>query len=336
MKVLFLDHPEADFLAAMVYLGLCQELGAENVVDYPYKRSYHGEVHRYPSNYVRDPGSNWDNGEGVTAPFAWFQAQPGREWSRDEVLSRMGEFALVVLASPRRNNVNALLDLASGRSLPPIVFVDGEDYEEVRWDLLRRIWSRVYFKRELVPNPKVVFHADKAIMEGKIPIKPISFAAVAEHPRPEGMPFEYDVALLGGTNRPGGRAPLEEAIRRVTPRHVIGNVGFDEYLATLAKSRIAIVPRGHGWDTLRFWETLSVEGPMMVADRMPLQMVSPPADGEQYATFGSPEELEAVLRRYLGDESSRARVAANGFAHFREYHTARARARYLLRESGVL
>ena len=33
MRVLYIDHPEADFLSAIVFMGLCEQLGPGSVVD---------------------------------------------------------------------------------------------------------------------------------------------------------------------------------------------------------------------------------------------------------------------------------------------------------------
>src|SRR5271168_2378724 len=96
-RVLFCDHPEDDFLAGVLYLGFCQELGPENVVDFPYKGSYHGEVHRYPSIYGSDSGSrpweSWNQGAGCTAPFAWMPSTPGRVRAFAEIVQELTDKA---------------------------------------------------------------------------------------------------------------------------------------------------------------------------------------------------------------------------------------------------
>ena len=94
MKLLWLEHPEPDYVSALTYLGLCEELGAENVIDWPYKGTLHGETCEGP--------------HGLCSPcWSWFPPQPGRRWSDDEVFSRLQEFDLAVLASPRAWNTAA-------------------------------------------------------------------------------------------------------------------------------------------------------------------------------------------------------------------------------------
>ena len=344
MSVLFLDHPEADFLAGALYLGLCEELGPEHVVDYPYKRSYHGEHHTYPSPYERDPGStpwqSWSGGgsTGHTSPFAWMRAQSGREWSRDEVVSRIEEFGLAILASPRSWGLAALEDLrrATGWRMPPVVMVDGEDYEEIRWDLIERVQPKVYFKRELVPEPRAIWVLEERRVRQKqkeLKILPLPFASPIP-PRPS-VPKDIDVLFLGGGTWPGRTEVCQALQRELGPRFVGGagvTLSYEDYLDRIARARMAVSVRGHGRDTLRYWEIPSFDT-LLVADRSPLLRPHPFEDGVHAALFDGPEELVRKVRRYLDDEDERQRVTNRGFLHLREHHTACARARQLLAES---
>ena len=337
MRVLYLDHPEADFLAAQVYLGLCEELGPDSVIDFPHKPSYHGETHRYPSQYTHDPGSaDWQTWKvvdgtpmGETSPFAWFPAQPARrQWSLDDVAHE--PFDLVVLASPRAVAVEALrryFRLVGGRR-PPLVMVDGEDYPDIRWDLAAEFAPRAYLKRECAIHPSSdIFAASRVPLQ----IHAFPFAATEITRRPDGAgPLDVGVTMLGGSNRPGGRAECEQAIRLSGANHVIGHVAFDQYKWALAKSRIVVVPRGHGWDTLRFWETASIEGPLLLSEALDVHRPHPFVDGEHACYFRTMAELTDTIRSLLADEARRARIAAAGFAHLQVHHTARARARQLL------
>ncbi len=336
MAVLYLDHPEADFLAAQVFVGLCRLLGPAHVIDYPYKASYHGEVHRYPSPYTSDPGttpwSSWDSGDGLTAPFEWMEAQPGKRHTYEEIggLLLAKHFDLVLLASPRKYNTMALESLLAsvGRHrMPPIVLIDGEDYTTIRWDLIEQFQPKVYFKRELVRDPFEVYHDAKARMLGKVRIEPLPLAPVRTAAK---TVTDTDVVLLGGSNCPGGKAPYEDAVRRVTSSHLLGHVSFDQFLASVSRARIAVALRGHSQDSLRSWEMLACDGPMVAVYRHTLLRPNPFHNGLHVAEFGSPAELEAVLRTYLADEPRRAAVAAAGHAHLLAHHTPEARARYLL------
>lgn len=338
MKILYLDHPEADFLSTLLFMGLCDELGAENVVDYPRKKSFHGEVHRYPSPYTSDPGSmpwqNWDGGDGVTAPFPWMRAQESKPWSRQEVIDRIGEFSLVILASPRKYNGQALADLiqAVGRDrLPRLVMVDGEDYLDILPGALEDFRPHVVFKRELLPQVKSDVEA-----RFHVRVEPFPFATPLEPKDP--VDKDIDVLFVGGGTWPG-RVEACEALRRAFGERFVGGIGmylkYPDYLSALARARVAVSVRGHGFDTLRFWEIPSMPGTLLVADRQPILRRFPFEHETTALFFDNSNQLVEQVKRALGDEPWRARIAAAGNAWLTAHHTPRARARQLLQASGV-
>lgn len=335
-RVLWVDHPEGDFGAAIVFWGLCQELGPDNVVDWPYKRSYHGENHVYPL-----PPGYWNSGQpGFTSPFAWFPAQPGREWSLDEVSSRIGEFDLVVLASPRHYSRQSMHDLVSrvGRNgLRRLVMLDEEDYATIRWDFVEQFSPSVYFKRECIDNPALQ-HPDAyrtVQSRGGVRIEPLPFATPLKHEELPHRDKTIDILFLSGKAWAGGHALHTALSQAFGSRFVGGHMGYGAYLEHLACARIAVTTRGLGFDTLRYWETPTFEGTMMVADRVPIRRPNPLQDGVHAAYFdgNNPSDLVAVVRRYVDDESRRAEIARAGNQLVREHHTPRARARQLLAQS---
>lgn len=351
MKVLYIDHPEGDFLSGMVYLGLRQELGKDGIVDWPWKASFHGQVARYKNLYLPENlDIRWDDpslpsdgtgdraGDGITAPFAWMPAfENGDKWGNEEVVARIREFDVVVLASIRNLNDQALEWLIArvGRqAIKRLVVIDGQDstlFSEGHHQTYHtdKFTPSVYFKRELL--------SDHPRQLGSARVMPCPFAAYrAPLPSPEppaSVTRDIDVVLLQGGNFHAGKGPYEDAVRRASPNAVTGSIPYAAYLPTLARAKIAVVLRGHGWDTVRFWETASCEGTLMACDRQPIVRPYPFEDGAHCAYFSSPEELERVLRRYLGDEPTRARVAAAGYDWLCAHHTAQARARYILEES---
>lgn len=340
MKILYLDHPEADFLSAIVYTGLCELLGADNVVDYPRKKSYHGECHRYPSIYTRDPGSmpwqHWDgNGDGVTSPFAWMQTHESKEWSRQEVIDRISEFSLAILASPRKYNGEALAELVRvvGRGrLPPLVMMDGEDYQDILPEAIEQFRPKVFFKRELLPKAK---HSAEARF--RIRVEPCPFASPVVLP-PEPVAKDIDVLFLGGGTWPG-RSEACDALRRAFGDRFVGGVGshrsHSEYLSTISRARVAVSVRGHGYDTLRYYEIPAMPGTLMIADRQPILRPYPFEHESSALLFDNASQLVVLAQRALDDEPWRAKLAAAGNAWLNEHHTARARARQLLTASGV-
>jgi len=301
-------------------MGLCEELGDDAVVDFPYKKSFHNQVDTYPSWYPHVPPGT----VGTTAPFDWMRPSSGRPWSKEEVVDRIGEFDLCVLAAPRRYNVPALRDLVAtvGHArMPPIVLVDGEDYDRLHTELVSEFGLRVYFKRELLPGAGCGCR-----------LEPFSFASPVKLPFPP-QDKDLGVVFLGGGTSPD-RATLCEALRAAFGDRFTGGVGphvtHRQYLETMARARVAVSVRGWGMDTLKFYEIPSLPGTMLAADRQPLVRAHPFEDGVHAGWFSSPEELVAVARRALEDEPWRSRVAAAGNEHLMRHHTPRARARQLL------
>jgi len=160
MKILFISHPEADYLESFVYTGL-RAAGAE-VVDFPAKLSYRGIMHKYPSPYM--PGSHgsgafwsdmktWEGQhEGVTGPYEFFVPTTGEPYTFEKVVDELETFDAVVMASPRCW-VSATMCrlLQTGKRLPPSIMIDGEDNAFIRHDYIEAFRPAIYFKRELFP-----------------------------------------------------------------------------------------------------------------------------------------------------------------------------------------
>lgn len=333
MKVLFIDHPEADYVAAALYMGLCQELGPHNVIDWPYKPSYHGKTDRYPSFYT--PGEM-----GITEPHQWMIANPlEKVWTQNEVASTIDSFDLVILSSPRKNNHEALVNLISvvGRkAIKKLAIIDGEDYDCIRWDKIEDFHPDIYFKRELVPNPQNIYWAQKERCEksGNIPrFSPISISTAIDQNKQKNVVKDIDILFLGGNNK-ANRASFINALQNAFGNRLVhGHMKYDEYLSAHARAKMAICNRGHGWDTLRFYEIPSHRETLLVAERALRIMEYPLIDGEHCTYFDTPEELVKVCDFYLNNEEKRKSIAISGNQWISKYHTTHGRARWVLEES---
>ena len=190
MKILYLEHPVPDLLAAILYKGLCEEIGVEGVVDYPWKALYHGQTFE---------------GEGsVHSPFPWMpRVDPSTTQgprSEDVIVDQIATFDLVILASPRVDNAAALgriIDRVGRQALRRFVIVDGEDYTTVRWDLVERFKPDVYFKLSSVPEPFEVYPDLKARLAASTKVLPISLASPIEQVAPAATK-DIDVSFIGG------------------------------------------------------------------------------------------------------------------------------------------
>jgi hypothetical protein len=341
MKVLFIDHVEPDYLAAIVYLGLCQELGPNNVVDWPYKITYHGGSYVGPIPYP--PPGDW----GVASPFPWMPAMSSRIWTASEVINSAREFDVVVLASPRAYSIDALQGLlgAVGRgAIRRLVLLDGEDYTAVRWDLVERFRPNVYFKLSMVKDPYEVYIGEKARVVGTTRLLPIPLAS----PLGELLPLskETDVVFFGGGSwrpvrqegvpaGPSPRAALEQRLRREFQSFKGGVLEYNEYVSELCKAKIAVCVGGSGLEPLRTFEILSCPSTLLMRERIAVISPCPFVEGSDHVGFDGtdPDDLIRNIKYYLDNELERQRIATVGNLYLRTHHTPRARGQYLLAEA---
>jgi hypothetical protein len=298
----------------MARVGLVQELGVENVISLA--------PHPTPLTWA----APYSNGPSI---------------SEDEAAARIEEFDLVLLASVMHaENTDRLARLVERVGRPAIkrlALLDGSDaYDWLPTLHVERFAPEVVFKRE------VLGYKPFAIGNARLLPCPLSvvWGEFAHHMRPRESPAgkarDIDVVFLGGQNAPVTdgvtyKAPLLEAVLRVTKNVVHERENdLDTYLDLLARAKIAVSCRGHGLESIRCYEIFATPGTMLVTDRWPLRREHDFVEGEHWALYSSPAELESVIRRYLGDDQARERVAMQGYRHTQAHHTSQARARQML------
>ena len=349
MKILYLEHQIPNFLADLLYKGLCEELGASSVVDHPWKFLYHGISYE---------------GEGrVTAPFRWMPAADPREaaWpqSDESVADKIASFDLVVLASPREQNVLALqriIDRVGRGALRRFVIVDGEDYTSVRWDLVERFRPDVYFKLSMVPE-HLVFELYPELKVRLAPhTKVVAFPLACPTKPLEPVSKDIDVSFLGGSHwhpaslRKEGvewrgpsatqyRAALIDRLSKEFPSFVgsVANIEYDKFMSLLNRSKVAVCVGGHGIEPFRTYEILSCPETLLCRERIPVIAPHPLVEGIHCAMFDTGdgfdhEEIVSKIRYYLDHDQVRIEVAQAGNALAQEHYTLKARVRQLLGE----
>ncbi len=134
-KILYMDHPQMDLGSFNLWNGLCESLGPENVVVFPYKKMYYGRNDHFNDGYIqflREYVENCKVAGGVELPYGippfatgediingWPEAterpylaiQPEQqEYSEDNIIDmiKRGEFSFIVLTSGHRCNTIAL------------------------------------------------------------------------------------------------------------------------------------------------------------------------------------------------------------------------------------
>jgi hypothetical protein len=356
VRILFLTDDHLDYTSDPLYLGLSRVLGNEQVLDYPYKRSFHDQEAR-----------------------VWCLAQrPGRRTSREEIadLLRDRYFDLACLASFRQESLDECMQLYGRVPFPPLVYVDGEDDVNIRHDVIGRLPVSVYFKRDYAwkmgsPLGDLMgrlwtFRGDRKLFDRTYPFPlsivvdalpnvgpvakeiDVSYTGRASHPRRvkavdilsrmEGVRFSGGVYAspddrkyklkAGGFERlrtkvfDDGPAPEADQQKKQAP---------DTYYREIAASRIAVALRGGGRTaSLRYFEIVGM-GTMLLSDA-PETLIPNDFEDRRHAVYCKPDlrDLEALIRYYLSEEAEREAIAAGGRAHLLKYHTCERRAEYFL------
>jgi 2-polyprenyl-3-methyl-5-hydroxy-6-metoxy-1,4-benzoquinol methylase len=132
-----------------------------------------------------------------------------------------------------------------------------------------------------------------------------------------------DPAVISGTT--GERA--------YNPNQSLSNpIETPKYRQLLQQARIGINVAGAGWDCGRYWEILAA-GAMLFTQELDIVIPNPFTDGKDCATFKSFDEFEEKLEYYLARPELCTEIAERGQAHYLEFHTSKARAKYLLEQA---
>ena len=335
MKILFLNHIEADYGESYLWNGLVQVLGHENVYDWPIKSTYHGKN----SENVDIPEQNIYGGAVACPP--WMPGTPEHTETKQSISQKLREgfFNLVVLGSYRLITIKTFLELQDSirAASVPVVLHDGEDYASLNTEAWRLVRPDYYLKREwLKSNPFTVKESGTTVF-------PFPFSApdclCVDLP----TQFDYTVAaLLGGSW--DARKDLCDALIDVPgayvahgsyPNHETGKhglKGFDEYIGILRRSRFGVSMRGWGCDTCRYWEVAVSTG--LIADELDIHIPNQFTPDVNYLKYDDTEHASSIAwdiavweRPNMFDE-----IRSAGITHARQFHTNSARVKWLLEQ----
>lgn len=333
-RILMLADPQADHLAYMMYNGLYKVLGKDNFAIYPFIRYYQGETDDW---YTLDDGKM-----GRTVPPDFVTRHEIPERSFDDLINNINYFDIIYLSSARRYAIKSLdqfIARCRRDSLPPIVFSEGEDYQTL--DTIRNIKQRydpvVCFKREYIQS-EIDRNTDLN------PIYPLPFSAITDKMPPDNFIKDIDVFAAFGRTHP----IRENIVRKIMSSHLpekykinfgidlwdpqktSGLFSYNDYLNIMSRSKINIIARGWGYDTLRRFEAPCFSG-LVMSDNLPITTPDPFIDNIHIIYYGN--ELGDLISRIeylLNADNERRRVGMGGRDHCMKYHTTEARARYFI------
>lgn len=337
MRALFLVHPELDHLEYQVFDGLCRILGDENVITYPRKKIYYGEI---ANDYILDDGKL-----GYTAPPEYILPRKRLEMSLEEIKVNIDIFDFVI-SSPRTYAKNALRELRP-HITQPLAILDGEDFDAVLYDIIREFKPDVYFKREYVKENEILYQLCD------VPVYPCPFAAVDNTaPKIDDIEKEYSVFSVHGNTHPMREEVTKLLLDMNIPesyiwinadfffskynpyseddKRKVSRLDYWGYLEKIAKSKIGVSVRGWGRDTLRRWE-IPLYDTLLFTHDIGIETPYPFEDGKTCIMFRNDlSDLKEKIEYYLKDENECIRIAREGHRHLLRHHTTEQRAKYLL------
>lgn len=325
MKILYLAHNEQDYLCYMIFNGLCEFLGQDNIILYPMKLSYLGIADKF---YLLHNEKKL----GSTSSASYVKPRRMRIYPLEEIIDdEMKNIDLIILSSPRYYPVHALRFIKKiyGNRLPkPLAFMDGEDSEGLRNDLISEFDPQFIFKREMTYP-----------IDG---VHPLPFSAIVSH-----LDFydelckiskTLDIFALFGNTYPFRSKIVKFLLEQNYPNSYIGIdkgqlpwqddnrfdilplKSYQEYLETMASAKINIVIRGHGRDTVRYWEAASFETLMLIKDPG-IIIPNPYIDKVHCVYFNNEKDLKEKIDYYLLHEDERLVIAKACREHTLKYHT---------------
>ncbi len=355
MTILYLTPSHVDYLSDQIYTGLCNILGWESVVDYPYKRYYHDPHQKMP----------------------FIPQNPGRMYQFDEIVALLDrrEFDFVVVSAIRKEPLEAIELLFNKCSLPPLVLLDGDDGTQIKADLFRRYEFALYFKREYpdyedgrlgrrwaglvrgwldrdlagrtFPLPFSVILEGMPTLEAQDRDIDISFVGIASHRDriravnilrgASDIRFEGQVYADHTTRRSKlvvGTLAIWKAKLQGDPyaskEEQKGKLSWAEYCRLMARSKVGFSIRGAGFDTMRYWEIVASKT-LLISERPSILIPNNFVHG-QHAVFCRPDlsDLLDLVRAYARDDIARRTIAEEGYRHLLRFHTCEQRARQFL------
>ena len=306
-RVLILTHDSSDYGMDTLYDGLCQILGTENVVEYPWKPTLHGQ----------------DKDAAVSYP-CWF-AYPGEPRSVDKLVEELrdGRFDLIVFADfvQRNKQDNVLRLLGAAPDVPVVAYDpwdDGSATLESARDYLGGRAIAAYFKREML-----------ACLEYGPNAYPLPFGYPDCHV-PKTVPEHRATDLFwAGKRLFGTRSLYLDRLCEVLGRSLEQKLTQEEYRRAISEARVGLSLFGFGFDTVRYWE-LAAHGCMILAERPLVRIPHNFVEGESAMFFDDLPELEQKLAYYAAHPDEAEPIGRAGREHFLRYHTTSARARQFL------
>ncbi len=306
-KILFVMHPRFHYGLDVLFDGLCTVLGPDNVVDFPFKPSLHGE---HPAELDHYP-----------CRFDW----PGEAYSLDEIAEALEarHFDAVLYGDCEKAfDRQTAQRIATAAGTIPLFLVDAlDECTDFRSQIIEHTgFAEIagYFKREMLAcwdyGPDT-FPLPFAYPDARVPETPVA-------------PRTQDLFWAGHRNGSLRRLYLESLEARLGVR-LDNHYDQEGYVRALRNARIALNCFGFGFDTVRYWE-VPAHGAMLLSEPPPIVIPHNFRDSVSAVFFEDAAALDEKLDYYIAHPEECEAIASAGHEWLLQHHTASARARQLL------
>jgi len=184
--------------------------------------------------------------------------------------------------------------------------------------LLKSSW---YFKRECHPED-----SERGII-------PLPFGIHNSYFNPPGDIKDIDIFCSFGQLYTGLRFEVDDYCKNFASQKykVCTNtsLGRDAYRDSLSRAIIGVSAWGGGNCCMREWEIIASRACCFIQRPM-IDMPNRPKDGVHWVEYSSIDEFSEKLDFYMNHLEECVKIANNGYAFAEQYHTSKARVRYML------
>lgn len=338
-KVILIDSRKTgDWSLDLLFAGLVQNLGAENVIDFPPQEKHRMGRPKLVGEHEKDWGA-----ERMSLSYVPEFASI-RRWSTGEIQEelRRGRIDYIFL-DERKESYELYMSLRANFFEVPVVLVSGHDkFWNVSPDWVRKNYYPRRMKAMFLDNWRDEYNL---LPNAHVYSWSINFDHLW-NPADRNQKKVYDVSFMGYNSHPDRARFIDHLLSSKLLSAVKFNLVMErrpdsfgmfvnkaEYFRTMAQSRICLNLKGaaENGKTLRFYEIPYV-GSLMLSDRSSFlqNQAAPFLEGVHYAAFGDEHELESQIYNLLHAPGVMDTMAKHGHEWAMQEHTSKARVRQML------
>lgn len=332
-KTILIDtRSGGDWSLDLIFAGLVNRFGPENVIDFP------------PKDKHREWTGAGDWGAERRSLGFTSRNRELRRWTIDEVRRELMDGNIErIFVDEREESFAVYAQTAAKFYHVPVVVVAGHDRF---WNDSPRYVKGQYYREDL----EAMFIDDWQDEYDPFPYAHlINLSTNYDHlwdvSRRDVLLGDktIDICFMGYNSHPSRAEFVDHILKRWghldnhlvlerRPNTVASFVSHGEYFETIARSKICVNLMGASTcgRALRYYEIPYV-GSLMLSQRFPARLLDPYLGEEHCFYFDTTEEFDALVERLLADDGFRERIARAGHEHAMKKHTVDARIDYIYR-----